>query len=497
MYAVYRKIGFVLGPMLFLIVLLSPYWPEALSGEARGVVAVALLMGVWWVSDAIPIPATSIIPMAAFPLLGVMSMKDVAAPYANPAIFLFAGGFFIAMAMQKWDLHERIALHILLIMGARPSRLVLGFMIATAFLSMWISNTATAIMMVPIGIGVTQEVARHQPEDMAGRFGTATMLGIAYAASIGGIATLVGTPPNIAFKGFMETQYPDAPEIGFGQWMLVGVPLMLVMLPVTWFLLTRVLFSLHRMEDIRGGARIVEERLTALGPPSRGEWSVLIVSATAAVSWIFRPDLQLGFVTLPGWGNLLPQSAYIHDGSVAIFFAVVLFALPVNWKEGEFALDWEWARRIPWGILLLFGGGLALAKGFSDTGLVAWLGGQLEILSGLPLILVVMAIALLMTFTTEVTSNTATTNIMLPILAATAAYSLDVPPLLLLVPATISASCAFMLPVATPPNAIVFGSGSVTIPEMVRAGFVINLIGVIVVTLLTFLVAVPVFGISL
>lgn len=494
-HSLYRRIALILGPALFLAILLAPA-PEGMTPEAKRVAATAVLMAVWWITEAIPIPATSLIPLALFPLLGVMKATDVGPTYGHPTVWLFAGGFFIAMAMQKWNLHERIALKTIRLTGTNLHGLVFGFMLATAFLSMWISNTATCVMMVPIGMAVIEQLRKNIEPSRVTNFSISVMLGIAYASSIGGITTLVGTPPNGVLVAQMDELFGQSDIIGFGEWFIMALPLSAVFLPLTWVLLTRVLFPLGASTRSLEAEATIAERLAGLGPMSRGERVVLGVSIAAALSWIFRKDLNFGFVQIPGWGDLFPESAFIHDGTVAIFFTVVLFLFPVDWKRGEFALDWEWAKRIPWGILILFGGGLALAAGFSATGLVEWMGAKLELLDGVPPLVMVLAVAILMTFTTEMTSNTATTNIMLPILAAAAAHALGVHPLLLMIPATISASCAFMLPVATPPNAIIFGSGQVTIRQMARAGLLLNLIGVALVTFTVYVIGVPVFGIT-
>ncbi len=490
-----RRIGLYLGPIALLVTILSPT-PAGMSPEGQRVAAVAVLMGVWWISEAIPIPATSLLPLALFPLLGVMSGKDLAASYGDPNIFLFAGGFFIAMAMQKWRLHERIALNIVARTGGNPSRLVLGFMIATAFLSMWISNSATAMMMLPIGLAVIDEVAHKTGDKSAGNFGVCLMLAIAYAASIGGTGTIVGTPPNIVLAGTMNHIFPDAPRIGFLQWMIFAVPFVVVFIPIVWLLLTKVLCPIGELGTQSDGESAVRERLAALGPMNRGESIVLIVFCMTALAWITRSDLQIGDYTIPGWSSLLAHAKYVNDGTVAVFFAVLLFVIPVDRKTGETTLDWDWAVRIPWGVLLLFGGGFAIAQGFSDTGLVEWVGGHLHVLSGFPLLAILLIMCAAVTFLTEFTSNTALANIMLPILAVTATKALHLHPLVLLVPATLSASMAFMMPVATPPNAIVFGSGHITVPQMARTGFVLNLVGVVLVVLVTYLIVMPVLNIT-
>lgn len=470
-----RRFGFVGGPLAFAAILLLPA-PEGMTPEAQRVAAAAVLMAIWWMTEAIPIPATALVPLALFPLLGVLDAPKTAAAYGDQNIFLFAGGFFIAMAMQKWNLHERIAVAIIARAGGGGRRLVLGFMIATAFLSLWISNTATAMMMVPIAIAVIGSIETNDPGRNAA-LGTALFLGIAYAASIGGIGTLIGTPPNAVFIAQLKALYPDSPPVTFAAWLWLGLPFVIVMLPVAWLILTRVAFRVPGAAANDALEAIIAVRRSALGPMSRGEAIVAAVSLGAALCWIFRPLIAKAF----------PEPAFIQDSTIAIFFALLLFLIPVNLREGRFALDWEWARRIPWGILLLFGGGIALAQGFVASGLVAWTGERLTLLAGVPPIVMVFAIALLITFLTEMTSNTATTQIFLPILAVTASEVLQVHPFLLMVPATISASCAFMLPVATPPNAVVFASGHVTVPQMARAGLLLNFAGAAVVVLVVYL----------
>ena len=492
-YSFHKKLGLPLGLAFFVAVLLVPT-PEGMTTEGHRAAAVAVLMATWWMLEAAPLAATALVPVALFPLLGVLPAGEVTRAYGDPNIFLFMGGFFLAMAMQKWNLHERIALNIVIRTGTNPSRLVLGFMLGTAFLSMWISNTATTLMMLPIALAVIDQLQERADGKGMENFPVALLLGIAYAAAFGGVATIIGTPPN----GVLVTQYaglfPDAPEIGFFQWMLIGVPMGAIMLPITWFMLTRVLFDFRDL-TFTGAQEEIEGRIRALGTMSRGERIVLVVWVLTAGAWIFRADINLGVLTIPGWRNLFPDPSYIHNGTVAIAAALALFVIPVDLKKGEFALDWEWARRIPWGILILFGGGLALAQAFASTGLVEWLGGKLTLLEGVPPLVVVLAIALMLTFLTELTSNTATTSIMLPILGGAAAPALGVNPLLLMIPATISASCAFMLPVATPPNAIIFGGGHITVPQMARAGVLLNFIGVFLVTLITYFIAIPVFDI--
>lgn len=510
-YSLTKKIGLIGGPILFVLLLMLPT-PEGMSPEGHRAGAVAFLMAVWWMTEALPLAATALLPVPLYPMLGVLSGKEVTLAYGDDNIFLFMGGFFIAMAMQKWGLHERIALNIVVKTGTDPSRLVLGFMLATAFLSMWISNTATTLMMLPIAMAVITEMSKRSGKGDVAKFSVCLLLGVAYSASIGGVATLIGTPPNgvllsqygemfqTAPEGMSEADYLAsglrAPDIGFLQWMMIGIPFSAVMLPMSWLLMTRVLFHFKDLH-FEGAREEIQSRLTALGKIGRGETIVLIVWIMTALAWVFLKDIKLGGLTIPGWSNLFPNASYIRNSTVAMFAAILLFALPVNLKKREFALDWEWAIKIPWGVLILFGGGLAIAKAFTTTGLVVWVATKLTLLEGVSPLLVIVCIALMLTFLTELTSNLATTSIMLPILGSAVAPALGVNPLLLMIPAAMSASCAFMLPVATPPNAIVFGGGHMTVAQMARAGLLINLMGVVLITLITYFLAVPVFEIVL
>jgi sodium-dependent dicarboxylate transporter 2/3/5 len=473
-YRTAQRIGLVVGAIVFVLVLTIPP-PSGLSVEAWRTAAVALLMAVWWMTEALPIQATALLPLVLFPSLGVLDSEEVSAPYANQMIFLFMGGFFIAVTMQKWGLHKRIALAIMARVGTSPKRLILGFMVATAFLSMWISNTATVAMMLPIGLAVGE---MFRPIDQEGpyEFGIALMLGVAYAASIGGVSTLIGTPPNAALAG--QASELLGIQIGFVQWMAVGVPFTAVMLPLTWLLLTRVLYS---PGDLSGDAAgLIEQERSALGRMSRGEKLTALVFALTALAWVLRQEKNFGSVTIPGLDSWLP---FVHDSTIAMTAAVVLFVLPVNWRKGEFVLDWRTARKIPWGILVLFGGGLSLARAMDRSGLAAWIGAGVGALEAVPTVVIIAAVVTLVVFLTELTSNIATTNMAMPIMAG-AAVGLDIPPLMLMATAALAASMAFMLPVATPPNAIVFGSGYLTVPQMSRAGLVLNLIAIVAITMI-------------
>lgn len=471
-----KKIGFFSGPLVFILILIFLPGSTTLSPEAAKVAAVASLMTIWWITEAIPIPATALLPLALFPGLGVLSAKEASAPYAHHLIFLFMGGFLIAIAMEKWDLHRRVALHTIKFVGFSSNRIILGFMVATAFLSMWISNTATTMMMVPIGLAVIKQTVEFieksgdyeintTPPNF--KFGTALMLGIAYAASIGGVATIIGTPPNTILVGFVEQTYHT--QIKFAQWMLFGVPLAIIMLFVAWIYLTR-FASKPEVDRLPGGKELLESELKKLGKMKKAERLVLVVFAVVAALWISRGFVHLGPAT-------------IHDATIAMAGAIALFLIPVDWKKGVFVLDWQSAVRLPWDVIFLFGGGLALAKGFSESGLAKWIGTQLAVLQGMNIMLIIFLVIILSMLLTEVTSNTATAAIIIPVMGSVA-LAMHVHPLLLIIPAGVAASYAFMLPVATPPNAIVFGSRYLTIPQMAKIGVILNLIGSILITLL-------------
>jgi len=467
-------IGLVVGLAGFLACLIIPP-PGGMSVEAWAAGGMMWLMATWWSTEAIPIPATALLPILLVPALGLGSIGQATAPYANPIIFLFLGGFTLGLAMQRWNLHRRIALLTLRAMGVKPKNQIAGFMMATAFLSMWVSNTATAVMMLPIGLSI---IAMTQSDNEEGlrRYGTALLLAIAYSASIGGIATLIGTPPNALLAAYLlETQ---GIEVGFAQWMLLGLPVSVVMLLLVWWWLTRIDFGIGRADD---SGEMIRRELEALGPLGRGEKLVGLVFLLTASAWIFRPLLS---------ANLAP---WLSDTGIAIAAALALFLIPVDTRERKFLLDWESAEKLPWGVLLLFGGGLAMAGVISSSGLASWIAEAMGAATLLPALLMVALVTLVIIFLTEVTSNTATAAAFLPLLGALAVAQ-DISPLLLTVPAAIAASCAFMMPVATPPNAIVFSSGHMRIGDMLRAGFALNLMGVVVVTVASYWLMSWVFG---
>lgn len=453
----------------------------------RLLASVAVLMAVWWITECIPLAATSLIPLVLFPFLGILSGKTTAASYINSTIFLFMGGFIIALAMEKWGLHKRIALKLISFFGKNPSQIILGFMTAAAFISMWISNTATAVMLLPIGLAIVYKMEDQFGKAETKKFTLSLLLGIAYACSVGGVGTLIGTPPNLVFQRVFSIQFPDRPEIVFSQWMIFAVPLAIVMLVIIWLLLTKVFFRVS--DDIVLQKDLIRSELRNLGKMSYEERVVSVVFITTALLWIFRNDLEAGFISLPGWSSLLPTKDYIDDGTIAIMMGLLLFIIPAKdkSKNSSAIIGGKIIRKIPWEIILLFGGGFALAEGFVSSGLSQTIGVQFAGLKGIPVYFIILIICLSITFLTELTSNTATSQIILPILAALS-VQLNIDPYLLMVPATISASMAFMMPVATPPNAIIFGSDRIKVKEMARTGILINLIGAILISTYVYLI---------
>jgi len=481
--------GPVIGLLIYLFLDLNPDKPETTA-----TLAVAALMAVWWVTEAIPLAVTSLLPVILFPILGIMDGKAVSSIYFNHVIFLFIGGFIVALAMQKWNLHRRIAMKILMVTGTSQARLLLGFMLATAFLSMWISNTATTMMMVPILISVIAELEAHNPEDQKSSYASGLLLGVAYSASIGGMMTLVGTPPNLSFTRIYQIMFPEAPEINFADWLLFALPAGIILFIFAW----GYLYLMYRNKQ--AGSQIISSQLNKeyknLGPMSREEQIILIDFVMLAVLWVTRSDIGIGKFVLPGWSNIFEHPEFINDGTVAIAMSVLLFMIPSRSNKNQRLMDWQTAKKLPWGIVLLFGGGFALAGGFKESGLSTWMGEQLVFIADFHPIIIIACIALFMTFMTELTSNTATTEMILPVLAGLAVAS-ETHPLLFMLPATMSASMAFMLPVATPPNAIIFGTNRIKIKEMVRTGLVMNFMGTIVITMAVYFLARLVFDIDL
>lgn len=474
--ATYQKVGLVLGPLVAALMIFSGA-PDDLATPAWRTAAMGSWMAIWWATEAVPIAVTALLPLVLFPLLGIASIQDTSAPFANKVIYLFLGGFIVALAMQRWDLHRRIALTVLQHTGSSGRSLVGGFMLASAFLSMWVMNTSTTMMMLPIAVSIIAVIhgSVEGLDDKAKRdFQYSLLLGVAYASTIGGMSTLVGTAPNAMLAAFMLETYGT--EIDFARWMMIGVPLSAVMLPLAWLTLTRWVFKVDFITS--GDGRAALKRMKdELGPMTVPEKRIGIVFIALALTWIMRPLL----VKLPGLGAL-------DDSGIAMAGAISLFIIPSGDRSDPLLIRWHYIEKLPWSILLLFGGGLTLAAAVSKTGLAAWLGSGLAGLGALPIAALVLAVAIMIIFLTELTSNIATTATFLPVVGAIAIES-GMNPILLTIPVTLAASCAFMLPVATPPNAIVFGSGLLTIPKMARAGFVLNLIAIVLVTIVALTLA--------
>ncbi|MFT4812733.1 MAG: sodium-dependent dicarboxylate transporter 2/3/5 [Paracoccaceae bacterium] len=536
------RIGLWLGPLAFLgILLFLDLDPQ--NPAATRMVAIVALMAIWWITEAIPLAATALLPIVLFPLMGIMRGRElpaankidlstasfngdfsaadfdiifpnVANQYMDWIILLFMGGFIIAIAVEKWSLHKRIALHILKVIGGQPHRLVLGFMVATGFLSMWLSNTATALMMMPMGMSLIllyeelneKTIAEGGTvSDRAPNFALTLLLGIAYSASIGGFATLIGTPPNGVLITQMSQLFPDAPEITFSSWMLFALPMSAVFMVLAWLVLTRFVFPLPATTPF-SGKDFIKGEIEKLGPMAVEEKRVGSVFALAAILWMTRKDRLFGAeVDVFGWSHYLdqlllsvgssPVGYLIDDGTVSIAMALLLFILPAGKQTGGRLLDWEDTKKVPWGILLLFGGGLALAKGFSTSGLSFYIASQLQtVLGDASPLAIVIGTSGVVTGLTEVMSNTATISLAVPIMASMA-QAIGVHPLLLLIPSTLAASCAFMLPVSTPPNAIVYGSGRVPIMKMVVAGFWLDLLSIVLLTVFVYTLGHLTFGV--
>ncbi|MCY7817692.1 DASS family sodium-coupled anion symporter [Bacillus haynesii] len=480
-----QKIGLLLGPALFFAVLLF-FFPEGLSYEGRMVLATTLWVAVWWITEAVPIPAASLLPIVLLPLTGALEGAAVTSSYGDPIVFLFLGGFLIALAMERWNLHKRIALNIISVVGTSTSRIVLGFMAATGFLSMWVSNTAAVMMMLPIGTAIIHQVSavmKSERKDLAGeeaKFSKALIFSIGYAGTIGGLGTLIGTPPNIILAANIKKLY--GVEVSFGGWMAFAVPVVVILLVAVWLYLTKVAHPI-KMKELPGGKELILEEKRKLGKMSFEESMVMLVFGFAAFMWVTRTFL---------WDDKIPG---IDDTMIAIFAASLLFLIPSLNKGGR-VLDWSVSKDLPWGILLLFGGGLALATGFKETGLAEWIGGRLTVLDGFNFVVIVVISTALVLFLTEITSNTATATMILPVLASLA-LALNVHPYALMVPAAMAANCAFMLPVGTPPNAIIFASGKLKISEMVRTGFVINIFTLILIVGAVFYILPHLWGVDL
>ena len=475
----YKKKGFTIGLVVFTLMLFMPA-PDGLTENAWKVAAIVTLMAIWWATEAIPVPVTALLPLALFPLFQITSFKSAALPYANPNIYLFLGGFMLAIAIERSGLHKRMALKMILAAGSSGMKLIGGFMLVAALISMFVMNTSTTLMLLPIGLAVCSVVATTIPglNDQDKKFfDTALMLGIAYAATIGGMSTLVGTAPNIVFSAFMLETY--GVEISMIDWMTLGVPLAAVMLISAWIILTKYVFPISFITS-NDTKKHLHRMLDDLGPLSKDELKISVIFGLTALAWIFRKGLD-NFELLSG----------LTDAGIAIISAILLFMIPSSNNKDDL-LNWDSSNKLPWGLLILFGGGLSIASQINSTGLGVWIGEGLSILGTVPPIMLIFFVAALIIFLTEITSNVATTSTFLPVFGAVA-IGLGILPVSLTVPVCLAASCAFMLPVATPPNAIVYGSGKFTIATMMKAGFLLNIIGIFVVTMFAYFIAPQVF----
>jgi len=467
-YSKVQLTGLILGPLVFVVMLLLDP-PEGMPLNAWKTASAALWIAIWWMTEAIPLSATSLLPLVLFPALELFSIRDTAIPYASPTIFLFLGAFIIARSMEVWGLHKRIALNIIQVIGTSPRSIIIGFMIATAFLSMWISNTATSLMILPIALSV-MALAKQDTEGTSGKnFGIVLLLAIAYSCSLGGMASKIGTPTNLVLTGYFEQNF--GLDIPFIKWFMVGLPITLVSMPIMYYVLTKWVFPIE-VEVVPGGKELIRKELKQLGKISRPELGVTVVFVSVAFMWVFRPFLS---EFIPG----------LSDTTVAVLGSLFLFVIPVNIKKGQFLLSWKQAEKLPWGILLLFGGGLSLAAAIADSGLAQWIGENMNGLSEYHPILIILVVVFIIVMLTELTSNVATAAAFLPMVVSLA-QGIGIDPLVLAVPAVIAASCAFMLPVATPPNAVVYSSGALKISDMTRGGVALNFILMVIVTVMSY-----------
>ncbi len=476
--------GWNFNPLIFLVI----PTPEDMQPEALKALGVALLMAIWWVTECIPIYATAFVPIALFPLLGILDAGTTTENYGHNYVLMLLGGFFLAKSIELSGLHKRVALYIISKLGTSRKRIILSFMIATAFLSFWIANVAVVLLMLPIALAIVDK--EEENEERNPKFGLAMMLAIAYAASVGGTGSLIGTPPNMVFAGVYAKAFPELPEIDFLEWMKLGTPIVIIILPIVWIYLTKY-FKISG--NFAGSKEIINQEIKVIGKITVMEKRVLAVFVFTALGWIFRRDIELGNFVIPGWSSLLGIKDYVHDSTVAIFAALLLFALPSGKIKSsqKRLLDWESASKVPWGVVMIVGGGYAIADSFNHTGLAGFLGSKMSFISTYPTIIILVIVIFIMIFITEINSNTATANIFLPVLAAMAIAG-QMNPLLLMIPATFACSFSFMLPSGTGTNAVIFGSNRVTIPEMAKCGFSLNLLCIMLLTILMYAYVLPI-----
>lgn len=486
-----KQIGFFLGILTFILIALFLEL-EPGKPEVSFTLAVAALMAIWWVTECIPLAVTALIPLVLFPLFGIMDGKDISSVYFNHIIFLFLGGFIMALAMEKWGLHKRIALRILILIGVSPGRILMGFMIATGFLSMWISNTAATMMMIPIVLSVVVKLEESVGQKEVSNYATGLFLAIAYSASIGGVSTLVGSPTNLICPRIIQLMFPAAPEITFAKWFFFALPISITMFFAAWVLIYFMYKPKERWPLLP--KETFRMQYKELGNTSREEKTVLVLFILLAVLWITRSDIQTGIFTLPGWAGVFKNPSWINDGTTAIGISILLFLIPAKAKNQQI-MDWESTKKLPWNIVLLFGGGFALATGFETSGLARWFGENMVWAKDIHPYMILALIIIAMSLLTELTSNVASTQMLLPAYAALAIGSGN-NPMFFMIPVTIASSLAFMLPTATPPNAIIFGTQRVSIPSMVRTGVLLNFIGVLIVIFFTWLLGTSIFEIQ-
>lgn len=471
-----RRTGFFLGPALFLLILLFVD-ADLIAPGATTVMAVGVFMITWWITEAVPNPVAALLPLILFPALGVMSMSESAAPFANPAIFLFMGGFLIALALEKHKLHERIAINLIRITGTSGNGIILGFTLSSGLISMWISNTATALMMLPIGVSVIQLLRRKDSpagEDLSKgekNFALGLMLSIGYAASLGGMATIIGTPPNVVFAGFAKEFYNQ--DISFFRWMIIGVPLSLITLFACYWMITRLLFP-NNLSKVEGSEALIADKLAELGPMRKEEKLTLMVFGLTSFFWIFQQGL-----------NSLFGAEIFNDTNIGVTGGVLMFLVPIDFRKGEFLISWDDTRRLPWGILILFGGGICLAKGMESTGIIKGIGDSIAGLEGIAIWQMMLLLTLTSVVLTEFMSNVALVTIFVPVVFGIS-KGLNFDPYILALPVTFAASCAFMFPISTPPNAIVFSSGHIQMKDMIKGGIVLDVLCMIIIFLISY-----------
>jgi len=467
-----KLVGLIAGPFLFLIIYFL-LGTTTLSLKAVIVLSLGAWMVTWWVTEAVPIPVTALLPMVLFPLLSISTVREASQPYGDPVIFLFMGGFILALGLEKYNLHERVALNLIRLTGTSGNGIILGFMLATALISMWISNTATAVMMLPIASSVTSLLAKEmgqQDDPKFQKFATGLMLSIAYAASIGGIATIIGTPPNVVMVGYMKRFYNL--DVSFSSWMIVGVPLMIALLLSLYFIITKVLYR-NGLNAIKGSEQLIQRKLRELGKMTKEEKLVLVIFSVTCFFWIFRQNL-----------NALIGKNILDDTTIAMTGGICMFLMPVNLRTSKFLLEWSDMKSLPWGILLLFGGGLCLAEGMEDAGLVQLVGEKISQQGAIGLPALTFMLTFISMALTEVMSNVALTTIFVPVVFGIA-DGFHINPILLAMPVTLAASCAFMMPVSTPPNAILFASGYIRIKEMIKTGLLLNLFALVIIFIIS------------